>query len=633
MRSFDFHTAAPLDATLVQRDFRGRLFDGGVTDLFNRRSAAPEYRPKRRANATDTALRIRTRGGSLGSLRLAMTLRALAATAACVLSAASMPSLTSRASAQLSVRVRAESRIELRTEREAGRVIVIGVLRDDLGEQLADREVTLHAQSTDGVRGERRTVRTDETGQLRAEFALPVGAYRLGATFAGDADHERVEVERALDLDRADVRLRVNVPAHGRLRLDVPEHVIDILAESAAGGAGLRVELADELGRTLGTGTTDPEGRLRFVVRSDQLGPPAAGRLVARGAADALRADAQTEVPVVRVSPTRLILALAHSRVQVGEQLRAHGRLTDHAGRPLPREAVGLFDRSEHLATVLTDESGAFDVRVEATHEGVRELVARYDSDAPWRESSASTVVRVEVASTSGRPLGWLFGTMGLTALALLWLGSRGRKRPALAPPQGPTPRSAGVVAGQRRGRADRADLGGTVLDVRDDEPVAGARVSISRGGAADSFRATESAQAGSFALEDLPPGAYELRIEAAGYSHCAHSLVIPHRGEWSAIRVRLDSLRDRALDAVVPVAAEYLPQRALETATPREVLERARAHGAVPTGLPDLTARAERAAYAAAPPTATDVEATERARDAVLEALQAAKPKSDARR
>lgn len=544
-----------------------------------------------------------------------------------------MSLVPSRAGAQLSVRVRAESRIELRTERDAGRVIVIGVLRDDLGEQLADREVTLHAQSTDGAHSERRTVRTDGTGQLHAEFALAVGAYRLGATFAGDADHERVEVERALDLDRADVRLRVNVPSHGRLRLDLAEHVVDIVAESSAGGAGLRIELADELGRPLGAGTTDADGRLRFVVRSEQLGPPAAGRLVARADADALRADAQTEVPVVRVSPTHVGLSLASSRVQVGEQLRAHGRLTDHAGRPLPREAVGLFDRSEHLATVLTDESGAFEVRVEATHDGVRELVARYDSDAPWRESSASPIARVEVDSTSGRPIGWLFGAMGVTALALIWLGRRGRKRPALAAPPVPTTRSAGVEAGQRRGRADRADVGGTVLDVRDDEPVMGARVSLARTGLSDALRATESSAVGGFALEDLHPGAYDLRIEAAGYSQCVHALIIPHRGEWSAIRVRLDSLRDRALDAIVPVAAEYFPQRALETATPREVLERARAQGAVPVELPDLTARAERAAYSAEPPTAPDVEATERARDAVLEALQAAKPKSDARR
>ena len=171
------------------------------------------------------------------------------------------------------------------------------------------------------------------------------------------------------------------------------------------------------------------------------------------------------------------------------------------------------------------------------------------------------------------------------------------------------------------------------MLDVRDDEPVIGARVSLHRGGLADSFIATKSGAIGSFSFENLPPGSYDLRIDAAGYSHCARAIVVLHRGEWSAIRVRLASLRDRALDAIVPVAAEYLPHRALETTTPREVLERARAHGAMPSGLPDLAARAERAAYAAEPPTTTDVEAAERARDAVLDALQATRSKSDARR
>jgi len=615
--------------------------------------ARSEYRPNECAYATPSRLRILDGGGSLSALRPAMTMQcSLGAAVLRVIGAVRVGAaaqigraagvaivlaivvfVATHASAQPIVRVRAESRIELRTERRDGRVVVVGVLRDDLGEALADREVMLHARSADAVYRERRTVRTDTEGKLNAEFALPLGAYRLGATFVGDPDHERVEVERSLDLDRADVRLRVTVPEHGRLRLDVAEHLVDVVAVSDAGGGGLHVELSDELGRSLGTGTSDAAGRVRFVVRSEQLGPPAAGRIVARGAADALRADAQTEVPVVRVSPTRLGLSIAATHVQLGEPIRARGRLVDHAGRALPREAVGLFDRSEHLATVLTGEDGAFDVRVEATREGALQLEARYDSDAPWRDSSASARVRVDVAGASGGPLGWLLGTVGVTALVLIVLGSRGRRRAALARPPAPAVRNAGIEAGARRGRADRVDVGGNVIDLRDDEPVSGALVTLHAGGADAAIAESTCDAAGAFAIAELAPGAYELRVACAGYASVTHALVVPHRGEWSAVRVRLDSLRDRALDAVAPIAAEILPQRAWGTATPREVLERARAKGPPPSGLPDLVARAERAAYAAAPPTSADLEATERARDEVLGALKDTAAKTDARR
>jgi hypothetical protein len=609
----------------------GGGFDGGVRAVFNRLEARREYRPNARGNATGTRLRRPRRGASLTALRLAMTRHVLTTVVTCAMACGGLALFPAGVHAQPAVRVRAESRIELRTEREGGRVVVVGVLRDDLGEALADREVTLRARPTDDASGERRTVRTDEEGRLRAEFALAPGAYRLGAIFVGDPDHERVEVERALDLDRADVRLRVTVPEQGRLRLDVPQHVVDVVAESAAGGAGLRVELADELGRSLGRATTDAEGRARFVVRSAQLGPPAAGRLIARGAADALRADAQTEVPIVRVSPTRVDLRLDDASVRLGEQLRGRGRLIDHAGRALPREAVGLFDRGQHLATVLTGEDGTFEVRAEANREGALQLVARYDSDAPWRGSSASPIVRVEVSSASERPLGWLVGTVALTAVALLLLKGFGRRRPALAPPPAPVRRTAGVESSARRGRAERVDVGGTVLDLRDDEPLLRARVTLHASG--EQLCEAEYSSAHGFAIKALAHGTYELRVEAAGYVSVIQALVIPHRGEWGTMRVRLDSLRDRALDAVVPVAAELLPQRAWGTATPREVLERARAQGVVPSALPELASRAERAAYSPEPPTPADLEATEQARDDVLGALRDGKSKSDARR
>lgn len=528
--------------------------------------------------------------------------------------------------AQTFVRVRAECRIELRTERRPGETVVVGVLRDDLGAALADREVLVSATPDDARQlPTRQTPRTDADGRFAAPFALDTGGYRIGAVFAGDADHDKVEVERVLDLSLADVDLRVGVPQHGWLRLDQATHDVSIDARSDEGGAGLSIELTDELGRLLGRGRTDANGRLGLQIRSADLGPPAAGRIVARSLADTRRAEAQTEVPVVRVGNTSVVLARGAEEVHAGDAIPLAGRLRDHHGAGIGRAAVGLYraGQAEPVATVLTGRDGRFDGRVEMPPD-VEELsfVARFESDAPWRASSDSAPVRVRRIGGAATPWPWLALTTTVTALVVWWLTRRGRRDPGREADRAPVIRPPGVELAARRGlRPDRHDAKGSVLDARDEEPIAGAVVTLSRETEERPTLLTDAE--GRFAALELAAGTWTLAVSAPGYATIHAALVLPHRGEWSGLRIRLASLRGRALDAVLPVASEVLSGRAASAATPREIEGRLRGHARAGGPARTLARAVEQAAFAEDPPTDALVGEAESARDATLAALR----------
>src|SRR5687768_12266792 len=70
------------------------------------------------------------------------------------------------AAAQPVVRVRAESRIELRTVHEGSMTRVDGVLRDDLGNGLAGQIVVLRVRAQDPIRPITESLTTDGEGRF-----------------------------------------------------------------------------------------------------------------------------------------------------------------------------------------------------------------------------------------------------------------------------------------------------------------------------------------------------------------------------------------------------------------------------------------------------------------------------------
>ncbi|HJL19188.1 MAG TPA: carboxypeptidase-like regulatory domain-containing protein [Sandaracinaceae bacterium LLY-WYZ-13_1] len=529
-----------------------------------------------------------------------------------ILALASIPAI---AAAQPIVHVRAETRIELRVSRQPEAVEVEGTLRDDRGEPLPDRAVELRMATPDGERTLGREVgRTDAAGRVSARFGLEPGSYHVSARFVGDESYDRVDVGQRVDLDKAHVRLGMSVDGAGRLdrlNLDEPEHRFRVRAESPEGGGGLPVALHNELDDVLASGTTGPDGTVVLSVRSEALGPPAAGRLKVHTEGDARRARAQTEVLVVRFRPTRLELSATPERIRAGEPLELTGRLSDSAG-PIARKAVGLYAGDEHLATVLTGDDGRWrrEIRLEGP-DGPVPIHARFASDAPWRPAARSTPVRIALSSRGATPWWWLLVPMVLCGLLIAWLSRReaaeepreeaGERAPS-APP--------GIVSGRPVARsAERRDVAGTVVDADGSFPLGGAVVALEAG---ERTRETRTDERGGFRFDEVPDGGWRLHVRAEGYEARQTDVAVPHRGQWSGLRVRLRSLREVALATYRPVAEALTPERRWWAHwTARELLSRAR--GPERRELQTLTELVERAVYGAAPPRDEDVREIER--------------------
>lgn len=516
------------------------------------------------------------------------------------------------AAAQPIVRVRAETRIELRVQRTEHGAILQGTLRDDRGDPLPDRAVSLRVRGADGRRVVARAEgRTDEAGRVEASFELERGEYRIEADYDGEDRYRGVRVEQTLDLEREHVRLGMSLDGEGRLDrldLDQPSHAFRVRADSPLGGSGLEVVLRNELRQELAQGTTNAEGVARFVVSSDALGPPAAGRLVVRTAGDARRAAAQTEVLVVRFRSTTLTLAGEPEHVTAGGSVRVEGRLATSAG-PLPRKAIGIFAGEEHLATVLTDDEGRFSRELELrADEGPVDLQARFASDAPWRPAAQSEPLRIRVEASGATPWQWLLVSVAVCFLLVVLLSRRDRGKATTSPAEEQeAPPEPGIVAARATSRvATVTTIGGVVFDADDRRAIGGARVRLqSDGGARDA----ETDSRGEFEIEGIDHGAWTLRIEAPGYETSETSLAVPHRGQWSDVRVGLRSLRQLALARYRPLAEALAPSRRWWAFwTPRELADRASA--AVRDDVVDVTDDVERAAYAEAPPRSEDVDA-----------------------
>ena len=518
--------------------------------------------------------------------------------------ACTLVAIASSARAQPTVTVRAESRLELEVRRADDGLTVRGALRDDLGVPLAAEAVTLdvsRAVASTHTRGPHvlnRHVMARSDGSFETDIPVEHGDYVVDAVYEGSAEHLGTRATRFFDLDRAHVDLRLAIEDGTRVDLAVPTHVLTITAASEQGGGGLEMTVTDEVGSVgLGHGTTAEDGVLQLAIESDRLGHPAAGRIVVRTHGDATRAEAQSELPIVAYRATRTTLDLSSDTLAPGRAVDASGTLDDGVG-PIRREAISLVASGRVLATVLTDERGAFHARLDENNlfalEGEVPIVARFDGAAPWipPSESAPRILHVQHALA----LGWLWALVpvALAALAVAWT----LRRDPIARVRERRPEGvAGVSLGARRSLvASRLDVSGTLLDAVSGEPVPHATVRVG------AVEATSDAR-GEFALA-APRDAGSIHVEHREYVPFDAPLTLPHRGEHDGMVLRLASRRSVSFAALREVAIELAPDGEVALSlTQREVLDLMRARGASPPALPDLVARVEIACYAESPP------------------------------
>ena len=496
------------------------------------------------------------------------------------------------------VRVRAETRIELDVTRMGPTVSIRGALRDDAGAPVADRDLQISVRPERGPVIVSRTLRTDERGTFTLEVGSLPGACVVDAAFLGEPDLEASSVRLVSDEERTHVVLVVALPDGNRLSLDAPSHRVRLRASSARGGADLDVSLHNETGTELGSGRTDASGDLVLEIASSLLGPPAAGRLIARSQPDPRRAGAQTEVPIVRYRETTLAWRDESTHLEEDTILRL--RLSTATG-PLERRAVGVFVGGVHVATRLTGPDGDLAIRIAPELAGTStsvEVAARFDADAPWLASSQAPPRTLAVES-SPRLVPWLaIGSGVVFLLASLWL----RRRPLGDAPAPVQSRAPGVTAGRPvQILPTLREVTGVIVHAATGDPIAGASV---RCGSAETISATD----GSFALAPAD-GVMTLTAEAPAFETIQQRLAIPHRGEWIRATIRLESRRDLASRVLLEILAISLPGEVASTATDRELLAIARARRGTSAELDALVSEVEEIVYGEAPPSASSLE------------------------
>lgn len=461
------------------------------------------------------------------------------------------------ASAQPSVRIQADSRLELEGI-DSG--TAHGRLTDDLGQPLADRIIVLAARP-DGDRGQwqRASAKTAYDGRFRVTVGRIEGEVELSATYAGDRLQAPTRAAGRFDPRLAPVRLRLTAPALGRVDLDDETFVIRVAADSRAGGAGLALSIQDDAGRNLASGATGADGSFESVLPTQLFDPPGPHLLVVRGTADARRGAAQIEQPLIGYLRTKLELRAEHDT----DGIVLRGELSTSRG-PLARKAIGIFVDGTHLATIVTDDAGRYRHVATQPPEGVRaerelQVQARFDSDGAWLAGSRSPSLALTWRSRSISHSLWLLAaTTSCALLVLVWSSrnSRRQRRPA-APPQ---PRGPGIHAlgARTRGRAHDSAIAGIVLDARSGLPVKHARIVLDGPDGA----MNEVVQSDDGRFEALAPGrgTWRLSVSASGYAAQSQAISIPHHGAWANVQVFLPSLRWAAIEAFRPAAERVLP-------------------------------------------------------------------------
>ena len=481
--------------------------------------------------------------------------------------------------AQPTVQVVADSRIDIESHRTPGSVRIKGRLLDDMDAPLSATSIELRIRSGGLPQDLVRSLESDAEGNFGTELSLPIGTYEVQARYRGDSLRRGVTQTQALDLTRAQVRLRFVSPTTRLIDLDDDHVEVVVAASSAEGASDLPLMLSDGDGQPLARGSTDAEGRFWAQVPTSAIGGDARARLIATTRADARRAAGRASLDVIgRRRPRLELAASAEPRAQ---QLQIEGRLLTRTG-PLARRAIELRLNGQRLATLPTDVQGHFrhTQQLEADElpeDGRLRIDARFESDAPWLTSSRAKPVELTMLPPEPANATWLALPLLLCGVGLWWLARRARRlepEPLRTPPPRPLP-------GVRVGQAQRLSLhthqgvGGWVRDLATGQPIPGAQV-VLLGPDSRPLQVLADSQ-GRFAAQALAAGNHRLQARTEQHVPVETQLTIPHRGEWNQMDIRLESLRARALRPFRPVALELLRHdgRLFDVLTPREALAR----------------------------------------------------------
>jgi hypothetical protein len=320
------------------------------------------------------------------------------------------------------------------------------------------------------------------------------------------------------------------------------------------------------------------------------------------------------------------------------------GVLEDSLGIPLPNERIEiqvlpLKSVPRNSRIILTTESdGSFATNLDRT-DGADRVQARFDGsnfyeptkitiDSIQNNLSAPLQQRHRAIAVENRKTDpftpqpkpdetpssfWLLIPMTLCSALIFSIRRREKNQRLISKITGKTFPHAGVETSRPLGsaRAIQTEISGTVRDLTNGEGIPSAELdliyerekSIRLGVTSD----------GSFSARALASGKWLLRARARGYVETEKEFQIPHRGEWSGVQVRLQSMRSLALQPYKPVAFAVLPTPVLwDIWTLREILDFSRNKSKSNALFRSLTELVERAFYGPTPPSQEGIKTIE---------------------
>jgi len=356
-----------------------------------------------------------------------------------------------------------------------------------------------------------------------------------------------------------------------------------------------------------------------------------------------------TAQQVVRVrSETRIELFVSRT----SQPSKITGTLRDSLGIPLPNHRIEVAttwstDRKSRTV-VTTGSNGTFTVPVPIKRREYNVRV-RFDGNAFYEatettlkpdgiDSSARfqpTPSKNAVAARESHPderhtedseplsVLWLLIPIFLCFAIVVAIKRRLLDQKPKFDPENEFPTNPGIEISLpvRHARKDRSSISGTIRDLHSGDAVRNVELVLVH--KLDTSIALDISSEGFFSSPNLSPGKWQIRARAYGYVETTKDFSIPHRGEWTNVRINLQSLRSLALQSYRAVALALLPTPQLwDIWTARETLHKSRKLLGSLSLFRSLVERVERSSYCRTPPTCEEVNTIATQASSVLETI-----------
>ena len=325
------------------------------------------------------------------------------------------------------------------------------------------------------------------------------------------------------------------------------------------------------------------------------------------------------------------------------------GTLRDSLGIPLRNQRIKIVattDR-ESNTVVITDSKGVFTAPIieKSPDFGVR---ARFKGNALYEPTEASLYAGAFESSArprSTRPSSrqneiayresvnerrgevsrrlsvfWLLVPMFLTLIVVVAIKRRRTEPISKFEYENETSPSPGIRRSlpDRYGRKDRATISGTIRDLYSGDAVPHVELTLTH--EQNAFISLDITSEGFFSSPSLAPGKWRIQARADGYTETTNEFLIPHRGEWTNVRIQMMSMRSLALQSYRKVALALLPTpQVWDIWTARETLQNTSRFLGSRSVFRSLVSLVERSSYRRNPPSWKEVKTIETQASSVL--------------